>query len=113
MSATRARRVFRVDTPSDVLCAAMVAGALPPGDDILCYTTDRAYGPKDDYIAALRSVASFHPWAHIIDISGIPILRHLDRPVRTVGAKLRRARDTAKSVDFLRRRLAPALGLTD
>lgn len=104
------KRVFRVDTPHDVASATVVAGALPPGANVLVLCSDKSHDRSGRFASALRTMAAAYRWNAVIDISSLPMthhwLRYDDRPSR-----LSRLRDTLASLTQLRERLAPAFGL--
>lgn len=103
-------RLFRVDTPHDVACAAVVASTLPPGRDILVYSTDKSSGAPKEFGARVLGMSRVHPWSAVVDISGLPLAKHLLAP-GLQGGRWRRLMDTVEAPGFLATRLADALGL--
>ncbi len=102
-------RIFRSDTPHDIACAAIVAGTLPPGRDMLAFSTDKTGGAPGRFAERMRTMARVHPWEKVVDISGLPLAPHFvsGTPPDSTGERLR---DIARSVGMLRRMLAPLCG---
>lgn len=105
-----ALRLFRADTPHDIVCASFVAARLPPGKDILLYSTDKVLGDARGMREAMQGTAGLHRWATIVDISGLP-LREFLFGSRRPGARVAMARAVGETVAALAARIAPALGI--
>lgn len=102
-------RIFRADTPHDVACAAIVARTLPPGRDVLAFSTDKTGGAPGRFADRMRTMSRVHPWERVVDISGLPLAPYFV-PGTPLDSTVDRLRDTARSVGMLRRILAPACG---
>ncbi|HVE12300.1 MAG TPA: hypothetical protein VNI01_02795 [Elusimicrobiota bacterium] len=101
-------RLFRADTPHDVVCATIVAESLPAGRNLLAFSTDKTSSDPAPFGARLREVAQMHPWASIVDVSGLPIT---PRPGSNTAllSWSETARAIADSTRMLRRVLAEPL----
>ena len=102
------RRVFRADTPADVLCANLLLEHLPEGENTLAFCTDKTRGHKLEFASTMRAVAQSGPWARLVDISGLPINRYVleDRPRITWRERVFDVRETVR---IIRQRMSEGL----
>src|SRR5262249_7020619 len=103
-------RVFRCDTPHDVLSACILANTLPRGRDALALCADKARGDREAFLQSMEMIACLHDWSSVVDISGLPMNRHWLTHA-TPGTRWQRLRDTVASMRELRQRLAPSFEL--
>lgn len=104
-----ARRLFRADSPTDVVCAALVAQSLPAGHSVLALCTDKCMGDAREMSACQKALSRLYDWNAVVDVSNLPINQHAMGKTRS--SRLTRIRDTRRSVDQLRQTFAPAFGL--
>lgn len=103
------RRLFRADSPTDVVCAALVAQSLPAGHSVLAVCTDKCMGDPVEMSACQRALAGLYDWTAVLDVSNLPINQHAMEKTRT--SRWTRIRDTLRSVAQLRQAFAPAFGV--
>jgi hypothetical protein len=104
------RRLFRADSTSDVICAALVADTLGPGQSILAICGDKYAADTEALRECLFALSGLYSWDAVVDISGLPINRH------TMGTAMSASRwaalrDTLRTAELLRRRLAGPFGV--
>jgi hypothetical protein len=104
------RRLFRADTPADVFCAAIVAGTLPPGRNVLAVCRDKGRERSSaGWEAAFDLAARAFAWDAVVDHSGLPLGRHLGARL----GRLARLRDTRTTARELRARIGSVLADVD
>lgn len=103
-------RVFRAETPSDVICACLVANTLPAGDDVLVVCADSSHGQTQEYLDCLSVLAKMHNWKATVDVSGLS-LGQFEHPAKTIKGKWYGLQHTLSVMSELRYRLAVALNI--
>ena len=93
-------RLFRADTPHDVVSACLVASQAP-ARDFLAFSMDKAAPKATDYKVVMEAISACHPWEDVFDISGLPMNDHWLRPQEHVS-RLARYRAMARSYKVLR-----------
>ena len=104
------RRLFRADSPGDVICSALVANTLPDGESVLAFCTDKSTGDVASLRDCLLALAELHDWHAVVDISGLPINQHA-MGVTDNHSRRRMIADTLHTAELLRQKLAGPLGL--
>ena len=104
-------RLFRAASPSDVVCAAIIAGYLPRGNDLLALARDKSQADPDAYRECLESLVPLHAWCGVVDISGWSLT---DNPVATptMSDRWRQLWKVRESMAELRGWMAPLLGIS-
>ena len=72
-------RLFRATSTSDIICASIVADLLPRGRNILALSTDKSNAEPSEYRECYQSLARLHPWASVVDLSGIPMVSQFQK----------------------------------
>lgn len=103
-SARTPRRLFRADSPADVICAALVAESLPTGRSTLAICTDKCRGDLEAFRECMLSLARLYDWDAVIDISGLPINAHSMGTAES-ASRLSVVHDTLETIAILRGRL--------
>jgi hypothetical protein len=103
-------RLFRAGSPSDVVCAALVADRLPEGNNVLAIAREKSQADSDSYRDCFTSLMPLYDWRGVVDLSGWSLAQdRLSAP--TLTNRLRRLRDVRRSMNQLRRWIAPVLGI--
>ena len=103
-------RLFRATSTSDIICASIVADLLPRGRNILALSTDKSNAEPSEYRECYQSLARLHPWASVVDLSGIPMVSQFQKKL-TLWNRYRGIGLAIASLRELRSRLAGALSI--
>jgi hypothetical protein len=103
-------RLFRAASPSDVVCAALLADRLPPGNDLLALARDRSQARPTPYRRCFESLVRLHHWRGIVDITGWSL--STDCAAKgSIRERWRRLHSVHRSMVELRRWIAPIVGV--
>ena len=103
-------RVFRADTPQEVASASIVAGAIPPGRNVLMIYGGGNLDYPERAVASLRAMARAHPWEGILNLTDLPV-GHVSGEHSGLASRLARTRAAVATVRGMRERLAEVLGV--
>src|SRR5690349_23820873 len=94
-------RIFKAETPHDVVCAALVARALPvDGTTTLAWSSQKAFGDRRQFVLAMHATIAAYPWDTVIELPALPIA--------TPQRRHRSALSLKESVEALRETLGDA-----
>ena len=103
-------RLFRAASPSDMVCAALVAGQLSPGNHLLAMARDKSQADSKVYGECFESLVPLHDWRAVVDISGWSMTRdHAEAP--PIADRWRHLWKARESMAELRRWIAPIVGV--
>ncbi len=104
-------RIFRAGSSSDLICAAIVAERLPPGQNVLAFSLDKSQAEQSGYRACFDALTALFDWNAVVDISGPSLIQHWTTDHSLTG-RWRRLAALRESIAQLREWLGPALGLS-
>jgi len=104
-------RLFRAASPSDMVCAALLAEQLPGGNHLLAIARDKSQADSEAYRECFESLVSLHDWRGVVDISGWSLTEdQVEAP--TLADRWRRLWIVRESMAELRHWIAAILGIS-